>query len=220
VAAQSSYILERAWSESGSAGRLDLLFRRRSETSGAAPMLRAAEVDPIKPWDEYVNSPAQEAFARRLVPELRQVLRQRLPAYMAPASIQVLKALPRTPNGKVDYRSLPSPEPLASRESFVAPRTEHEKALAEIWGEVLRLDRVGVCDDIFELGGDSLLIFQIASRAARFGFELTPRQLFAHRTIRELAEVLEKEETACAAADGSPLIAIPREAHRVSRGLL
>jgi aryl carrier-like protein len=136
---------------------------------------------------------------------------------MMPSTIQVLEALPLTLNGKVDYRALPQPErmQLLTEENFIAPRSEQEKTLAAIWAEVLRLERVGVCDDIFELGADSLLIFQITTRANNAGFDLTPRQLFQHRTILELTQSIGKERKERAEPD-APLAAISREAHRVS----
>ena len=124
----------------------------------------------------------------RLVPEVRPLVKQTLPASMVPAVIEVLDALPLTGNGKVDYRALPPPRGLhlLAEETFVAPRTEAERTLAAIWAEVLRLDRVGIRDDVFELGGDSLMIFQITTRANQAGFDLTPRHLFQYRTIQDL----------------------------------
>jgi amino acid adenylation domain-containing protein/non-ribosomal peptide synthase protein (TIGR01720 family) len=124
--------------------------------------------------------------------ELRQHLQARLPGYMLPASIVILEALPLTSSGKVDQRALPSPDGVSRHQSngYVAPRTEVEATLAEIWADVLRLKQVGVSDNFFEHGGDSILSIQIISRANQAGLRLTPKQLFQHQTIAELATVV------------------------------
>jgi len=217
------YTVDKTWSGSGRDGRCDLLLRRlpiAPRDIRITPGLSRSVAQP-RPWSEYANSPVRAALARRLVPELRSLLKQKLPAYMVPSTIQVLEALPLTLNGKVDYRALPRPERthLGTEENFVAPRSEEEKTLAAIWAEVLHVNRVGVCDDIFELGGDSLLIFQIATRATNAGFDLKPRQLFQHRTILELTQIIGKERRERVVPD-APLAVVSREAHRVSRASL
>ncbi|MEW5927426.1 MAG: amino acid adenylation domain-containing protein [Gemmatimonadota bacterium] len=121
--------------------------------------------------------------------ELRAHVGRRLPSYMVPHAVVVLEALPLTRNGKVDRRALPAPaagEPgeIPAGES---PRTETEAKLAQVWAEVLRLERVGIHDNFFERGGDSILSIQVVSRARRAGLHLTPRQLFEHQTIARLA---------------------------------
>jgi non-ribosomal peptide synthase protein (TIGR01720 family) len=123
--------------------------------------------------------------------ELRGFLKEKLPNYMVPMTFVMLEALPLTLNGKVDRRALPSPEPSqrSLEEGFVAPCTPTEESLATIWAEVLRLEQVGIHDNFFELGGDSILSIQIIARANQAGHSLTPRQLFQHQTIAELAAV-------------------------------
>ncbi|HWN42411.1 MAG TPA: amino acid adenylation domain-containing protein [Thermoanaerobaculia bacterium] len=122
---------------------------------------------------------------------LREFLMQSLPEYMLPAAFVFLSALPRTANDKVDWRALLPPGQARPdrEESYVAPRDERERVLAAIWQEVLRLDQVGVADNYFELGGDSILSIQIVSRAKRAGLALNPRHVFQHQTIEELAAV-------------------------------
>ncbi|MDQ2980404.1 MAG: amino acid adenylation domain-containing protein [Acidobacteriota bacterium] len=223
LADRFGYALDWVWSPSGRDGRCDLLFRRASAMAGVrAPSGLSRTVERARPWNEYANNPARSALARRLVPEIRSLVRQSLPASMVPPAIEVLDALPLTANGKVDYRALPPPRGLHSfaDETFLAPRTEVEKTLAGIWAEVLRLDRVGLRDDVFELGGDSLLIFQITTRANQAGFDLTPRHLFQHRTILALTEALAKEKRGHATPERAPLVAASRDAHRVSRASL
>ncbi|MEH2262094.1 amino acid adenylation domain-containing protein [Nostoc sp.] len=122
--------------------------------------------------------------------ELRQFLKSKLPSYMVPASFTVLEVLPITPNGKVDRRALPVPE-FESDEStgFISPHTHTQEVLAKIWRDVLVLKKVGIHDNFFELGGDSIISMQIIAKANQSGLKLTPKQLFQHQTIAELAAV-------------------------------
>jgi non-ribosomal peptide synthase protein (TIGR01720 family)/FkbM family methyltransferase len=123
--------------------------------------------------------------------ELERHLRQRLPDYMVPSQYVLLEALPLTPNGKVDRRAFPGPDRARPEleKTFAAPRTPVEAVLARIWAEVLKLEQVGVYDNFFQLGGDSILSIQIIARANQAGLRLTPKQLFQHQTIAELALV-------------------------------
>lgn len=120
--------------------------------------------------------------------ELRTFLKQRLPDYMVPATYVRLDHIPLTPNGKVDHKQLPDPE-TESREqkTYTAPRDQTEEILCEIWGEVLKQERVGVHDDFFELGGHSLLAMQIASRVrSAFQIAVPLVELFRAPTVAEL----------------------------------
>ena len=138
------------------------------------------------------------------VSELRSHLKARLPEYMIPAAFVELPALPLSPNGKIDRKALPAPDagrPEQER-AFAAPRTGTEEALARVWAEVLRLDRVGVFDSFFALGGDSILAIQIISKAQQAGLGLSVRQIFEHQTIAELAAVA--AEAAGTGADQGP----------------
>ncbi|MDT5271395.1 MAG: hypothetical protein QOH49_3581, partial [Acidobacteriota bacterium] len=122
------------------------------------------------------------------VAELRRHLQDRLPDYMTPAAWVMLDALPLTPNGKVDRKALPTPERGAqASEEFTAPRTPEEVTLAEIWSQVLGVERVSINDNFFHLGGDSILSIQIIARANQAGLRLMPKQLFQHQTVAELA---------------------------------
>ena len=118
--------------------------------------------------------------------ELRAWLSRDLPDYMVPAAWVFLDVLPLTPNGKVDRAALPAPERV--EDAYVAPRTETEAALAEIFAEVLGLPKVGVEDDFFALGGHSLTATQVLSRVrSRLEVDLPPRALFDHPTAAALA---------------------------------
>jgi amino acid adenylation domain-containing protein/non-ribosomal peptide synthase protein (TIGR01720 family) len=127
----------------------------------------------------------------KLINELRQFLKEKLPDYMVPAVFVILDAMPLTPNGKANRRALPAPDlsHLTPANTFVAPRTATEEVLAKIWAEVLGLKQVGIHDNFFELGGDSILSLQIVSRANQAGLQLSPQQLFQHQAIAQLAAV-------------------------------
>jgi amino acid adenylation domain-containing protein len=131
------------------------------------------------------------------VTELRDHLRRSLPEYMQPAAFVMVDKLPLTPNGKIDRRALPAPDGTRPElgEVFVAPRTPAEERLAAIWAEVLRLERVGVHDNFFNLGGNSLLGTQITARVRdRFRVELTLRSLFEAPTLAGLAAVIAERQ--------------------------
>ncbi|HEX6289539.1 MAG TPA: condensation domain-containing protein, partial [Herpetosiphonaceae bacterium] len=123
--------------------------------------------------------------------DLRAYLQARLPNHLIPAAFVVLDALPLTPNGKLDRHALPAPgtDRRSAGTDFVAPRTEAEKTLAQIWAAVLRVERVGIHDNFFALGGDSILTIQIIARANQAGLRLSPKHLFQHQTIAQLAAV-------------------------------
>jgi amino acid adenylation domain-containing protein len=142
------------------------------------------------------DHPGQKRLVAYVVPRdgtsydsdvLIRSLREQLPEPMVPSAIVRLEMLPRSVNGKIDRRALPQPDQVAVRE-WTAPRTPTESQLAAVWAEVLGLERVGVHDNFFELGGDSILSLQVISRAKAQGLPLTPRDLFQHQTVAELAE--------------------------------
>jgi long-subunit acyl-CoA synthetase (AMP-forming) len=124
----------------------------------------------------------------------QEFLRERLPDYMIPAAFIRLPQMPLTPNGKIDRGALPAPAPeLLERPTvFVAPETETEKAQAEVWAQLLKLDQVGIEDNFFELGGHSLGATQLVTRiAANFGVELTLAEFFAAPTIKAVSQKIE-----------------------------
>ncbi len=125
------------------------------------------------------------------VADLRSFLQTQLPDYMVPAAFVWLDALPLTANGKLDRRALPAPadEPTAAAAEYVPPSNEVETALATIWADVLGMSQVGVEDNFFALGGDSILTIQIIARANAAGLQLTPKQIFQYQTIAGLAAV-------------------------------
>jgi len=132
---------------------------------------------------------------------LRRYLARRLPEHMVPSRFVTLDEMPLLPNGKLDRRSLARRElPRLERTVSRPPSTAEETALARVWAEVLGFDEVGVDENFFQLGGDSILALQVISRAARAGLRLSARQLFEHPTVAALATVVERAE----ASDDEP----------------
>jgi amino acid adenylation domain-containing protein len=144
--------------------------------------------------ETYTNNPLLVRIAGRLVPQLRDFLKERLPEYMVPAHFVLLERLPVTANGKLDRAMLPEPVPEEQTKELVEPATKTEIFLARLWKEILNLDRVGVNYNFFQLGGDSVNAIQLASRANKQGVEISVQLLFRHQTIVELASALEKSQ--------------------------
>ncbi|MBV9774197.1 MAG: amino acid adenylation domain-containing protein, partial [Gemmatimonadetes bacterium] len=145
--------------------------------------------------------------------EVRARLRQRLPEHMVPSALVALEAFPLTPNGKVDRRALPAPEPpRPGTASQRAARTPTEEVVAAIWADLLRLDHAGPDDDFFALGGHSLLATQVVSRLRQaFGVELPLRALFEDGTVAGVARRVEDALGARAELAAPPLVPVPRE---------
>ncbi|XLS29452.1 amino acid adenylation domain-containing protein [Flavobacteriaceae bacterium M23B6Z8] len=127
---------------------------------------------------------------------LQDSLGTHLPDYMVPRLWVGLDALPLTRNGKIDYGSLPAPETDGlSGEAYVAPESEAEQALATIWQELLGVAKVGVHDNFFDLGGDSIITIQVVSRLKRYGYHLKPKDIFENQTIAKLSAVVSNNTT-------------------------
>ncbi|OBF84946.1 non-ribosomal peptide synthetase [Mycobacterium sp. 852002-51163_SCH5372311] len=131
---------------------------------------------------------------------VRTALAERLPAYMVPVAVMVLEAMPLTVNGKLDKRALPAPE-YQDGDRYRAPANAIEEVLAGIYAQVLGLERVGVDDAFFELGGDSILSMQVASRARAAGVLCRPRDIFVEQTVAGLARVARVADGAGATVD-------------------
>ena len=166
-------------------GEIEAVLRRQPAVDEAVVVVRGTGV--ARELVAYVVwAPGQAAEWERL----REYLRARVPGYMVPGAFVALEQLPLTANGKIDRAALPAP--AGERQvgvAFVAPRTPTEQVLARIWGEVLRVTPVGVDDNFFDLGGDSILSIQISSRVTQAGLRVTPKELFEHQTIAKLARV-------------------------------
>ncbi|MFE3784250.1 amino acid adenylation domain-containing protein, partial [Amycolatopsis sp. NPDC059090] len=129
--------------------------------------------------------------------QLRSFLGETLPDYLVPSVFVPLAAIPVSPNGKIDRAALPAPDlsELPTAE-YVAPGTELEELLANVWAEVLGIPRVGAGDNFFELGGDSLLSIQVVHRARQAGLAMRSKDLFTHQTVAELASVVQPVDAA------------------------
>ena len=148
------------------------------------------------------NNPTPSAI------ELRNFLKAKLPPYMIPNAFQIIDFLPLTPNGKINRRRLSSPENLtaASGDAFAEPRSPTESTLAQIWASILNLDRVGIRDNFFDLGGDSLLAVRLIDRINKqFQQDLPLSFLFLNPTVEHLANSLNSGENYL---QNSPLVTI------------
>lgn len=208
-------------------GRLDFLGRIDGQVKIRGHRIEVAEIEAALVRHPAVREaavmartygPGDKRLVAYVVPaegaaladgELREALKKTLPDAMIPSVFVTLRALPLTPNGKLDRRALPEPgraRPDLGSEPL-APRTGTEETLAGVWQEVLKLDRVGVQDDFFALGGDSILCIQIISRLSSLGVRLTPRQLFEFPTVEELAAVIEGKPEGDAPEPPAPPVA-------------
>lgn len=127
------------------------------------------------------------------ISELRNYLNKQLPEFMVPSHFVFMNSFPVTPNGKIDRKALPEPDRTRPEleATFVEPRNQVEEVLAGIWSELLNIEKVGINDNFFDLGGHSILVVQLVSRIREvFQEELPLRSVFEHPTILELAELL------------------------------
>ncbi|MGH3670026.1 MAG: amino acid adenylation domain-containing protein, partial [Pseudonocardiaceae bacterium] len=167
-------------------GEVEAAIARHTDIAEAAVLVRHEGSRHPRLVAYLVPQPGagSEITARRL----RGFLRQKLPDYMVPSAFVALDALPLNVNGKIDRAALPEPDwALAAGRDYVAPRSDVERVLAEIWAAVLGVDRAGVEDNFFELGGDSILSIQVVSQARQAGLQLNSNDIFAHHTIEALA---------------------------------
>ncbi|MCT7356668.1 amino acid adenylation domain-containing protein, partial [Streptomyces sp. 15-116A] len=133
----------------------------------------------------YVVTEAGQRTGAEVLQALRELTEQKLPAYMVPKTITPLDALPLTPNGKVDRKGLPEPEPEGT--AYRAPAAGTEQQLAEVFADVLDLDRVGADDDFVVLGGDSIKAIQVVTRSRARGLTVTARQVLELRTVAAIS---------------------------------
>ena len=220
LGAELSYEVELSWASHGADGSFEAVLWWRDGGSGetgrpaALSALLPLPQPPEGPSGQLANNPLQGRFARRIAPELRAFLGDRLPDYMVPSSFVLLDALPLTPNEKVDRRQLPAPDfvGLEAGRAFVAPRNPTEERLLEIWRELLRGERIGVEDDFFALGGHSLLATQAVSRVRKeLGVELPLRTFFESPTVAALAREVDALLRAGGETETPPIVPIRRE---------
>ncbi|MFF8959712.1 amino acid adenylation domain-containing protein [Streptomyces sp. NPDC014894] len=140
-------------------------------------------------------------------------LAERLPAALVPTVIVPVAALPVTRNGKLDRAALPAPE-LASQEVWAEPVSEEERLLAGLFGELLSVERVGLDDSFFALGGDSILSIQLVGAARKAELRFTPQDVFRHRTVRGLLSAAARSGEPAASGAGDPSSPVPPDGGR------
>ncbi|MDF0668419.1 MAG: amino acid adenylation domain-containing protein [Nitrospira sp.] len=176
-------------------GEIEAQLRADSRLKDAVVIVREA-ADGTKQLAAYVAAPADLD-----VDSLRARLVVHLPDYMIPSTVTVMEALPLTANGKLDRAALPDPEQAQTpqRDAYAAPRNDVETTLVQIWADVLHLDRVGIHDNFFAIGGDSIRSLQVVARAHKSGIKLTPKHLFEHPTVAAVAATARTEVTGVSA---------------------
>src|SRR5262249_18525121 len=144
-ALDTSYEIEVTWSQLA-LDHHDVIFRHRSAPT--APDSPVAAAVPLKAWNDYTNRRVSRSSSSSLAIELEEMAKQRLPEFMVPATIILLDALPRTPNGKVNRKALPQPggESCLMAARYVAPENELERTITSVWQELLQLERIGIHD--------------------------------------------------------------------------
>ena len=193
------YSVDITWSRAG-AEFFDVFLKRRSlNGSRRSPASFPEKTITPRPWRSYAHNPIDVKLRRVLRSSLRSLVGKTLPSYMMPSVFVFLDALPRSPNGKVDRNALPAPD-LADFELeqyFIAPRTSIEKALGQIWAELLGVEQIGIHANFFDLGGHSLLAMRVTSRLlGEFQVELPLRTFFEQPTIAGLALVIAEMQAA------------------------
>ncbi|SEC91104.1 non-ribosomal peptide synthase domain TIGR01720/amino acid adenylation domain-containing protein [Streptomyces sp. 3213] len=180
IAARHGYELALTWNGDAEDGSLDAVFAREAEARA-----------PYRPGGGHplTNRPAPFRNVNALMSTLRTHATEYLPDYMVPAAFVPLDRLPVTPSGKLDAAALPVPDPTRQLSAGRAPETPREQLLCDLYARALKVPSVGVDDDFFALGGDSIVAVQLLVLARRAGLELTPRDVFRHRTVAELATV-------------------------------
>ncbi|MDC0708183.1 amino acid adenylation domain-containing protein [Stigmatella sp. ncwal1] len=191
-------------------GEVEAALESHEEVKGAAVVVQGEGAEGKRLVGFVVGAGGKKVE----VGEVREYLEKRLPEYMVPSLLVAVEKLPLTGNGKVDRKALlaqVSEQAAGVGSNYEAPRDETEQKLAELWEELLGLNRVGIHDDFFEAGGHSLLATQLGSRIReQFGVDLALRQLFENTTIAELAGLIAKASPAPSTGAEAPIQAVPR----------
>jgi amino acid adenylation domain-containing protein len=220
--AKLPYKIEITWSMPFHTGNYDVLLIR---ADSAASVNEFPSLDRSLERTDFpaTNEPLQANFARQLIPELRQFLKQTLPDYMVPASFVPLEKLPLTSSGKLDRSALPplTEEFIGSANATNSPVSTTELALIEIWQDLLQRKQVSPHDNFFELGGHSLLATQMTSRVYDvLGLELPLKTIFEAPTIAQIAPILDRLRDAVLTPTMPPLVRLDRSAYRRQRSTL
>jgi len=184
------YEVATTWSRGRADGRFDAVFYRPGHPTPAVTAPMEPGLLPL-PAAQLANDPLRGRRSRAISEVLHTHLTALLPDHLVPSSFVVLNEFPVTPHGKLDRTALPEfhAPVLLDTNSDVAPLTHQEETLVRIWCEVLQLERVGVHDNFFSVGGDSIQGIQMVTMAGNAGLRLTPKLIFQYPTIAELAAV-------------------------------
>jgi amino acid adenylation domain-containing protein len=217
-------------------GSLEFLGRLDNQVKIRGVRIEPGEIESVLGQHEAVREvvvmaredvPGDKRLVAYLVPNqkqapsvsvLRQYLREKLPDYMVPTAYVMLEKFPLTTNGKIDRKALPSPTGLRPEleSAYVAPATEIERTIASIWQAVLRLEKIGIHDNFFEVGGYSLLAIRVISRIRKASqIDLPLQSFFESPTIAGLSQAIEKLRNSGAAFQVPPIVPISREARRM-----
>ncbi|MFJ2161022.1 non-ribosomal peptide synthase/polyketide synthase [Streptomyces sp. NPDC087856] len=202
IAARHGYEAALTWNGGAEDGSLDAVFAPRGRGLEGVFAPEEGEGDGAPEGDgrllvryrpggshPLTNRPAPFRNVNALMSTLRTHATEYLPDYMVPAAFVPLDRLPVTPSGKLDAAALPVPDLTSRLSAGRAPETAREQLLCDLYARALKVPSVGVDDDFFALGGDSIVAVQLLILARRAGLELTPRDVFRHRTVAELATV-------------------------------
>ena len=181
------------WSSDELKGCFDAIFYKGNLSPAFNPVNASL---PDKDLKNYINNPLISQFKRVLIPALKESLSKKLPDYMIPSVFMIIDEFPLTPNGKIDRKSLPQPgiTRISSNEKYTPPDNEIEKQLTEIWQKVLRVKKISVHDNFFDLGGHSLLVVQLFKQIEeQIKVELSIALIFECPTINQLAKKIMEE---------------------------
>ena len=190
-------------------GFFDAVFARCAPAAAALPSAGA----PGRPLAEYTNGLAIAGNEPDIVAEIKNFARQRLPEYMVPGTVVVLPSLPRTANGKLDRNALPSdaPETPPAKEAYAAPKNELEKTITGVLRDLLGVTEIGIHDNFFDLGANSLMMMRANARLREtLRRDLALVELFEHPTVSALAAHLERPASAAPRLEQSQQRAVAR----------
>ncbi|NER93306.1 MAG: amino acid adenylation domain-containing protein [Symploca sp. SIO1B1] len=193
---ESAYSIYITWSEIETNDCYDVICWQKSSaiTNNELPPL-SIEKYQQKPWLIYGNNPLQSKLSKQIIPKLRNFIEQSLPQYMLPSAFVLLGSLPLTPNGKIDRKKLPNLN-INNRSvtEYVVPKTVAEQRIAEVWQDVLQIEKVGIYDNFFEIGGNSLLLVQVSSKLKELlNIELQVIELLKYPNIYYLSQYIKGE---------------------------
>lgn len=187
------YDVRVSWPEGGAPETFEVELLSRARASEIDWKTLASERQ-LEPLERYIHSPLNVTFGQKVVPQIRDYLKEQLPEYMIPSAWVMLHEMPLTQNGKIDRRDLSLRELRKHTEDagqYAEPCTDLERALADIWMQILKVDKVGIYDDFFELGGHSLHAAKLTLKVSeRCGLELPAVSLLKYPTVEKMAKLV------------------------------